>query len=47
MSSDGLEVMPLAIVAVVVAYVASAAHTIPGPGTPRPTEAAAAPAGPA
>jgi H+/Cl- antiporter ClcA len=44
LSSDGLEVMPLAIVAVVVAYVASARLT-PSPAPPRPAEAAP-PAGP-
>jgi len=43
LSSDGLQVMPLAIVAVVVAYVASARLTpSPAPAPPRPTEAAAA-----
>jgi H+/Cl- antiporter ClcA len=44
LSSDGLEVMPLAIVAVVVAYVVSARLT-PSPAPPRPAEAAP-PAGP-
>jgi H+/Cl- antiporter ClcA len=44
LSSDGLQVMPLAIVAVVVAYVASARLTPPpAPPPPRPAEAAAAP----
>ena len=48
LSSDGLEVMPLAIVAVVVAYVASARLTpspapSSSPGPPRPAEAAAPP----
>ena len=44
LSSDGLEVMPLAIVAVVVAYVASARLTpSPAPAPPRPAEAAATP----
>jgi H+/Cl- antiporter ClcA len=39
LSSDGLEVMPLAIVAVVVAYVASARLTpSPAPAPPRPAE---------
>jgi H+/Cl- antiporter ClcA len=48
LSSDGLQVMPLAIVAVVVAYVASARLTPPpAPAPPRPAEAAAAPAHPA
>src|SRR5271169_6556192 len=42
LSSDGLKIMPLAIVAVVVAYVASARLT-PSPAPPRPAEAAAAP----
>jgi hypothetical protein len=44
LSSDGLQVMPLAIVAVVVAYVASARLTpSPAPAPPRPAEAAAPP----
>jgi H+/Cl- antiporter ClcA len=42
LSSDGLQVMPLAIVAVVVAYVASARLTPPPAPVPaRPAEAAA------
>jgi hypothetical protein len=44
LSSDGLQVMPLAVVAVVVAYVASARLTpSPARAPPRPAEAAAAP----
>jgi hypothetical protein len=47
LSPDGLQVMPLAIVAVVVAYVASARLTpSPAPAPPRSAEAAAAPACP-
>jgi len=45
LASDGLEVMPLAIVAVVVAYVASARLT-PGP-SPSPSPSPAAAPGPA
>jgi hypothetical protein len=42
LSSDGLQVMQLAIVAVVVAYVASARLTPPpAPAPPRPAEVAA------
>ncbi len=44
LSSDGLEVMPLAIVAVVVAYVASARLApAPAPATGAPRSAAATP----
>ena len=43
LSSDGLQVMPLAIVAVVVAYVASARFS-PSPQTPAPPPARATPA---
>ena len=43
LSSDGLQVMPLAIVAVVVAYVASARFS-PSPQTPAPPPASATPA---
>jgi H+/Cl- antiporter ClcA len=47
LSSDGLEVMPLAIVAVVVAYVASARLApAPAPATGAPRSAAAAPTPP-
>jgi H+/Cl- antiporter ClcA len=43
LSSDGLQVMPLAIVAVVVAYVASARLTPPPAPAPARPAAAAAP----
>jgi hypothetical protein len=48
LSSDGLQVMPLAIVAVVVAYVASARFTPPPPASAPPpvTETSAAPVHP-
>jgi hypothetical protein len=46
LSSDGLQVAPLAIVAVVVAYVASARLTPPPASAPPVTEKSAAPAHP-
>jgi H+/Cl- antiporter ClcA len=45
LSSDGLQVMPLAIVAVVVAYVASA-RLAPAPAPAKPAESEPAPAPP-